>query len=55
MITGTSEADVAVLVVASAFGEFDVGPSENGETRDHILLSYTLGVRQMNVGVNKMD
>ena len=55
MTTGTSEADVAVLVVASVFGEFDVGTSENGETRDHILLSYTLGVRQMNIGVDKTD
>ena len=55
MITGTSEADVAVLVVASAFGEFDVGTSENGETRDQILLSNTLGVKQVIVALNKMD
>ncbi|EDR25187.1 elongation factor 1-alpha, putative, partial [Entamoeba dispar SAW760] len=29
--------------------------SKNGQTREHILLSYTLGVKQMIVGVNKMD
>ena len=55
MITGTSEADVAVLVVASASGAFEAGLSKNGLTREHIVLSYTLGVKQTNIGVNKMD
>ena len=55
MITGTSQANVAVLVVASASGEFDVGTSENGETREHILLSYTLGVKHVIVALNKTD
>ena len=55
MTTGTSQADVAVLVVASASGEFEAGISKNGPTREHILLSYTLGVKQMNVAVNRMD
>ena len=55
MTTGTSQADVAVLVVASASGEFDAGVSKNGQTREHILLSYTLGVKQMIAAVNKMD
>ena len=55
MITGTSQADVAVLVVASASGEFEAGISKNGQTHEHILLSYTLGVKQMIVAVNKMD
>ncbi|KAL7719203.1 Elongation factor 1-alpha [Entamoeba marina] len=55
MITGTSQADVAILIVASGSGEFEAGISKNGQTREHILLSYTLGVRQMIVAVNKMD
>ena len=55
MITGTSQADVAILIVASGAGEFEAGISKNGQTREHILLSYTLGVKQMIVGVNKMD
>ena len=55
MITGTSQADVAILVVAAGTGEFEAGISKNGQTREHILLSYTLGVRQMVVAVNKMD
>ena len=44
MITGTSQADVAVLVVASGVGEFEAGISKNGQTREHALLAYTLGV-----------
>jgi elongation factor 1-alpha len=55
MITGTSQADCAVLVVASGQGEFEAGISKNGQTREHALLAYTLGVKQMIVCVNKMD
>jgi len=55
MITGTSQADVAILVVSSAKGEFEAGISDQGQTREHALLAYTLGVKQMIVLVNKMD
>jgi len=55
MITGTSQADCAVLIVASGTGEFEAGISKNGQTREHALLSYTLGVKQMIVGCNKID
>jgi len=55
MITGTSQADIAVLVVAAGTGEFEAGISKNGQTREHALLAYTLGVKQMCVAVNKMD
>jgi len=55
MITGTSQADVAILVIASGAGEFEAGISANGQTREHALLSYTLGVKQMIVVINKMD
>jgi len=55
MITGTSQADVAVLVIASGTGEFEAGIAKNGQTREHALLAYTLGVKQMIVVVNKMD
>ncbi|KYQ88293.1 elongation factor 1 alpha [Tieghemostelium lacteum] len=55
MITGTSQADCAVLVIASPTGEFEAGIAKNGQTREHALLAYTLGVRQMIVAINKMD
>jgi elongation factor 1-alpha len=55
MITGTSQADVAILVIASPPGEFEAGISKNGQTREHALLAFTLGVKQMIVLVNKMD
>uniref|UniRef100_A0A8C9M0Q4 Elongation factor 1-alpha n=1 Tax=Piliocolobus tephrosceles TaxID=591936 RepID=A0A8C9M0Q4_9PRIM len=44
MITGTSQADCAVLIVAAGVGEFE-----------HALLAYTLAVKQLIVGVNKTD
>jgi len=55
MITGTSQADCAVLIIASSTGEFEAGISKNGQTREHALLAYTLGVKQMIVGINKID
>jgi len=55
MITGTSQADVAILVVAAGEGEFEAGIGKNGQTREHALLAYTLGVNKMIVLVNKMD
>ena len=55
MITGTSQADCAVLIIASGTGEFEAGISKDGQTREHALLAFTLGVRQLIVAVNKMD
>jgi len=55
MITGTSQADCAVLVIDSQKGKFEIGISKDGQTREHALLAKTLGVTQMIVGVNKMD
>ncbi len=55
MITGTSQADVAILVVASGTGEFEAGIAKDGQTREHALLAFTLGVTQMIVCINKID
>jgi elongation factor 1-alpha len=55
MITGTSQADVAILIIASGVGEFEAGYAKNGQTREHALLAYTLGVKQIIVCINKMD
>jgi len=48
MITGTSQADAAVLVCSVKDG---VQP----QTKEHAFLAKTLGVRQLIVAVNKMD
>ncbi len=48
MITGTSQADGAVLVCSA-----HEGPQE--QTREHIFLAKTLGVGQLIVAINKMD
>ena len=55
MITDTSQADCAILMIASPQGEFEAGISKEGQTREHALLSFTLGVKQMIVCCNKID
>jgi len=55
MITGTSQADVALLMIASPTNEFEAGWSKEGQTREHALLAYTMGVKQIIVCCNKMD
>ncbi len=55
MITGTSQADCAILIISAASSEFEAGISKEGQTKEHALLAYTLGIRQIIVGVNKMD
>jgi elongation factor 1-alpha len=55
MITGTSQADVALVVIDSSEGGFEGGWSSEGQTKEHILLANTLGVKQMIVALNKMD
>jgi elongation factor 1-alpha len=55
MITGTSQADCAMLMIASGTGEFEAGYAKTGQTREHALLAFTLGVKQMIVCINKMD
>ena len=51
MITGASQADAAVLVV-------DVNDAKTGiqpQTREHMFLARTLGIKQIAVCINKMD
>ncbi len=55
MITGTSQADAAILVVSARKGEFEAGMSPEGQTREHAILAKTMGINQLIVAVNKMD
>jgi len=62
MIAGSSQADVALLLVpadgnfttAIAKGNLKAGEVQ-GQTRQHALLVNLLGVKQLIVGINKMD
>ena len=55
MITGTSQADAAIIVVDSTVGGFEGGISSTGQTREHALLAFTLGIKQVIVACNKQD
>merc|ERR1712025_1066194 len=55
MITGTSQADVAILMIAVKQGEFEAGWGEEGSTKEHMTLANTLGVKKLIVCLNKMD
>jgi len=48
MITGASQADAAVLVVSAVDGV-------QAQTREHAILANVLGIKQIILGINKMD
>ena len=55
MIKGTANADTVILIVSAQEEEFELGFSSEGQTREHALLAFTMGVKQMIVCINKMD
>ncbi|WVQ98946.1 hypothetical protein IAU59_006078 [Kwoniella sp. CBS 9459] len=55
MISGAAQADVALMVVDGSPGEFEAGFERGGQTREHAWLVRSLGVKEIIVGVNKMD
>ena len=48
MITGASQADAAILVVAAPDGVME-------QTKEHVFLARTLGITQIILAINKMD
>jgi elongation factor 1-alpha len=48
MITGASQADAALLVVAAPDGVME-------QTKEHVFLARTLGINQLIISINKMD
>lgn len=52
-ISGTLQSDCAVLSVVAGAGDFEARISKNGQTCGHAILAYTLGVKQLLVGVSK--
>ena len=55
MISGAAQADVALMVVDGSPGEFEAGFERGGQTREHAWLVRSLGVKEIIVGVNKLD
>ena len=55
MISGASQADVAILVISARRGEFEAGFDKGGQTREHAMLAKTAGVKHLVVAINKMD
>jgi len=63
MISGASQADVALLMVPANRGGFEVSIQKGnhkkgevqGQTRQHARLLHLLGVEQILCGINKMD
>jgi len=63
MISGASQADVCLLMVPAKKGGFEAAiqkgdgsaDAQKGQTRHHAELTALLGIKQMIIGVNKMD
>lgn len=55
MIGGAAQADIGILVVSARKGEFETGFDKGGQTREHVMVAKTLGLKYLIIVVNKMD
>ena len=55
MISGATQADVALLVVPGTTGEYESSMKPDSQTREHAILLKALGVNQIVVVVNKLE
>jgi len=55
MITGAAQADFAILVVDATPNGFETGFRSGGQTKEHLILTRSLGVEQVIVVINKLD
>ena len=66
MITGAAQADAALLVIDGSPGGFEAGfgskpaaasaaPAHAGQTREHVHIARSCGVKQLAVVVTKLD
>jgi len=53
MITGASQADAALLIVD--VGQRDEKGGLMPQTKEHVFLAWTLGIKQLAIGINKID
>lgn len=54
MVTGTSQADVGIVIVPAGAGEFE-GALAGGVMKEHIIISGVLGVPKLMFLINKID
>eukprot|EP01111_Echinosteliopsis_oligospora_P019379 TRINITY_DN936_c0_g1_i1.p1 TRINITY_DN936_c0_g1~~TRINITY_DN936_c0_g1_i1.p1 ORF type:complete len:541 (+),score=217.78 TRINITY_DN936_c0_g1_i1:98-1624(+) len=55
MIGGAAQSDVAILVISARRGEFETGFEKGGQSREHVRLVKTIGVKYLIIVINKMD
>lgn len=55
MIKGATQADVAILLIPAAQGEYESCMKDSAQTKEHAFLLKALGVTQIIVAINKMD
>lgn len=55
MINGAAQAETALVVIDSTTGEFESGFQADGQTKEHIIIAKTLGIKKIGIVVNKID